>query len=209
MRKIILIILFTFIFEVAFSTINQFRYVPSRRRIKYVEEFYKQYKLRMHYNTDNLLANIHWLQLALYAKFDHPIRAMALIRTPQEHVKYKRLFKMRLHFLIMKNYLMLGRRYDKKNIYYFNLRYKRELLAGFQIARIYYKRAKHHWDKTEKWAQESWKLKHLHLIGSEVDKMQNQMYLIVSNNKWINHGPIIEKLLLKLKQKEEAIKRGA
>ncbi len=144
---------------------SNFNYTPGNRRIKYVEEFYMQYKMRMHYNTDNLLANIHWLQYALIAPFNHPIRAMALIRTRKEHLKYKRLFKMRLHFLIMKSYLMLGRRYDKVNLYYFNLEYKRELLAGFQIARIYYKRAKHYWEMAKKWAQSAWKLKHLHLIG--------------------------------------------
>ena len=32
--------------------------------------------------------------------------------------------------------------------------------------------------------------------------MQNEMYRIVTKDKWINHKPIIDKLLLKLKQKE-------
>lgn len=187
------------------AQISQFRSVPARNRIKYAEDFYKLYKMKMHYNTDNLLANIHWLQLALYAKFDHPIRAMALIRKRQEHVKYKRLFKMRFNFLIMKSYLMLGRRYDKKNIYYFNKRYKKELLTGFNIARIYYKRAMHYWERTVKWAKSAWKLKHYHLIGSEVDKMQNQMFKIVNNNIWINHKPVIDRLLKKLKEKEKIL----
>ena len=203
MKKALVVILFVLLaMKFVFSEIGEFQSAPARRQLRYVEEFYTQYKLTMHYNTDNLLANIHWLQLGLYARFDHPIRALALIRTPEEHVKYKSLFKMRLHFLIMKSYLMLGRRYDKENVYYFNREYKRELLTGFEIARIYYTRAEHHWGKVESWANEAWKLKHLHLIGSEMDKMQNEMYRIVSKDKWINHKPIIEKLLLKLKQKE-------
>jgi hypothetical protein len=206
MKKVFLLLIFSFINLFAYSGIGDFNYVPNRRRIKYVEEFYNQYKLNMHYNTDNLLANIHWLQIALYAPFDHPIRAMALIRTPQEHDKYKRLFKMRIHFLVMKSYLMLGRRYDKKNIYYFNREYKKELLAGFAIARIYYKRAEHYWLKANFWAKKAWELKHLHLIGSEVDKMQNQMFFIVTKYKWMNYTPIIEKLIRKLKEKEEMLK---
>ncbi len=185
--------------------ISQFKSVPARNRIKYAEDFYKLYKMKMHYNTDNLLANIHWLQLALYAKFDHPIRAMALIRNKQEHLKYKRLFRMRINFLIMKSYLMLGRRYDKKNLYYFNKKYKKELLSGFQIARVYYKRASHYWERAVKWANSAWKLKHYHLKGSEVDKMQNQMFKIVKKNKWINHAPVIQRLLEKLEQKEKIL----
>ena len=105
------------------------------RRLFYAEEFYL-YVLNLYQTNPSLERNVRFLQWALEAPFDNPVRSLAVITSETDFARYKALFKMHVNLLIIESYLLLGRRFDKEHVYFFNLWYAESLKDSFQIADI-------------------------------------------------------------------------
>ena len=124
------------------------------RRLYYAEEFYL-YVMNLYYTNPSLERNIRFMQWALKAPFDNPVRSLALIKTENDYKRYKILFKMHINLLIIDSYLQLGRRFDKEHVYFFNLRYAESLKKSFQIAEYYYRIGLNYWEEAIKHAREN------------------------------------------------------
>jgi hypothetical protein len=124
------------------------------RRLYFAEEFYL-YVMNLHYTNPNLQRNIRFLQWALDAPFDNPVRSLALIETENDFQRYKSLFKMHMNLLIIDSYLQLARRFDKEHVYFFNLWFANELRESFTVARYFYEISLNYWEEAKKYALEA------------------------------------------------------
>jgi hypothetical protein len=143
------------------------------RRLYYAEEFYL-YVMNLYYTNAPLERNIRFMQWALEAPFDNPVRSLALIKTEADYERYKSLFKMHVCLLIIDSYMQLGRRFDKENVYFFNLWYADRLKKSFTIAEYYYRIGFNYWEETKKYAAAS-----AEIPGRiNIDEWEDELYLI-------------------------------
>lgn len=147
MRKKLLLIIIAFITLTASFPVSL-----HARRLYYAEEFYL-YVLNLYYTNPNLERNIRFMQWALEAPFDNPVRSLVRIETEDDFVRYKALFKLHVNLLIIDSYLQLARRFDKEHVYFFNLWYAKHLEKSFAIARYYYEISFNYWDEALKYAE--------------------------------------------------------
>src|SRR4030042_56619 len=82
----------------------------------YLEDYYLLYGMQQYYNENSLRKNIARLKTALRCKFRHPSVALVKVETEQEYLKYRNLMFMHINMLIMRNYLTIASRYDKRNV---------------------------------------------------------------------------------------------
>ncbi len=170
---------------------------------QYIEDYYELYNKRLYYNEDNIRVNIHYMEKALRSSFRHPSKALCLLKTKEEGQKYKLLLKMDIYIKIMKNYLTLGSLYDKKNIYYFNMPFKKDLIKSLNYAKYYYKKAKEYWVYVKRYAEQCNKFK----VRISLDYLEDELYLINNKDKEVDwdykytidlHLGILEENLKKL-----------
>lgn len=166
------------------------------RRLYYAEEFYL-YVLNLYYTNPNLERNIRFLQWALEAPFDNPVRSLARIQTEEDFKRYKSLFKLHVNLLIIDSYLQLGRRFDKEHVYFFNLWYAKHLKESFTIAKYYYEISFNYWEEVLKYA------KALRSMQGriDIDQWEDELEQILSGE--LNYRTIVQEHLGKLE-----IKRG-
>jgi hypothetical protein len=124
----------------------------SARRLYYAEEFYL-YVMNLYHTNPSLERNIRFLQWALDAPFDNPVRSLALIKTENDFARYKLLFKLHVNVLIIDSTLQLARRYDKEHVYFFNLWWAKSLKESFTFARYNYEVSLNYWDEVLKYAE--------------------------------------------------------
>ena len=133
-------------------------WIPKRlhqRHPKNVEDFFLLYSMKQHYDTSSLKRNIYYLKIALRSKFRHPSQALAKITTKSEYHKYRLLIFMHIHLKIMRSYLRLGSLFDKRNLYFHNLQFAKELKESFGIAKQFYQQAIPYWGKAKKYASQA------------------------------------------------------
>jgi hypothetical protein len=142
--------------------------------------------------------------------FAPPVQALAKIESPRHWKKYKQLFRMHMHHLITENYLRLGERYEKNHIFFFNQQFKKEILEGLQITKIYYQRAQHYWDKVKSQADALWEDRDTELtaIDGEVEKWQDLVYKIHFNHIEVNYPKQIKKRLQEVEKKLSMVQKG-
>jgi hypothetical protein len=168
--------------------------IAHARRLYYAEEFYL-YVMNLHQVNPSLERNIRFMQWALEAPFDNPVRSLALIKTENDFKRYKTLFKLHVNLLIIDSYLQLARRFDKEHIYFFNLWYAKELKESFTIARYYYETALVYWDEVEKFAALA-----SEIPGAiDIDQWEDDLWLI--QNGELDYKSIIDEHLDKLNSK--------
>ena len=124
----------------------------SARRLYYAEEFYL-YVMNLYHTNPNLERNIRFMQWALDAPFDNPVRSLALIKTENDFERYKLLFRLHVNMLIIDSTLQLARRYDKEHVYFFNLWWAKSLKESFTFARYNYEVSLNYWDEVLKHAE--------------------------------------------------------
>ncbi len=88
----------------------------------YLEDYYELYGMKQYYNENSLRMNIARMKTALNCKFRHPSEALVKVETKEEYLKYRRLMFMHINILIMRNYMRIASRYDKRRIYFYNLK---------------------------------------------------------------------------------------
>ncbi len=120
------------------------------RKLYYAEEFYL-YVMNLYYDNPNLLRNIRFMQWALKAPFDNPVRSLAKITSECEFKRYKLLFKFHVTLLIVDSYMQLAHRFDKEHLYFFNYRYAEDLKESFELSKFFYNRALIYWKEAQKY----------------------------------------------------------
>ncbi|HOJ50881.1 MAG TPA: hypothetical protein PKW55_08735 [Spirochaetota bacterium] len=210
-KSVFFIFFILFLFIDARSDLEDYTYVPLRRKLKYAEEFYSLFRENFKRGTDNLNANVFWLLHALEYPFAPPQLALAKIETPDQWEKYKTLFRFQVYYLITDTYLRLGERYEKPNILFFNYTFKKEILEGFEIAKVYYNRAKFYWEKAKKLAYDAWELRDIDLysIDGETDKWMDRVYkLVYSRDQEMNYDKEIKERIEEVDYKIKMLNRG-
>ncbi|MDH5682006.1 MAG: hypothetical protein OEZ36_10490, partial [Spirochaetota bacterium] len=147
-QAILLIFILVITVEPISASLEEFHFQPLRRRLIFVEDYYKLYRLNLYGDTAAHLANINYMTMALKAAesnrwWAHPTKSFAYVSydwanpprhnksyypfrnydppyTEAHHAKYKELMKMRICLLLMRSYLKLGSRYESENIYWFH-----------------------------------------------------------------------------------------
>ncbi len=161
------------------------------RRLYYAEEFYL-YVMNLYQVNPSLERNIRFMQWALQAPFDNPVRSLARIETQNDFTRYKTLFRMHVNLLIIDSYLQLARRFDKQHVYFFNLWYAESLKESFQIARYYYQISLNYWDEVKKISQAGGELPG----RIDLDEWEDELSRI--QNGELDYGVIISSHLEKL-----------
>ncbi|MFW6138844.1 MAG: hypothetical protein ACOC7U_06705 [Spirochaetota bacterium] len=164
------------------------------RRLYYAEEFYL-YVLNLYYTSPNLNRNIRFMQWALEAPFDNPVRSLALIKTEDDFKRYKALFKMHVNLLIIDSYLQLARRFDKPHIYFFNLQYAEQLKESFTVARYYYQIVLNYWKEAKKYSNQAEAIP----ARINLDAWEDEHYSIQSEK--LDYQKVVEHRLKELEAK--------
>ena len=146
MKKFLLSIFLTFIL---INILNP-QQILWARKLYYAEEFYL-YVMNLYYDNSNLLRNIRFMQWALKAPFDNPVRSLAKITDECEFKRYKLLFKFHVTLLIVDSYLQLAHRFDKEHLYFFNYIYAKDLKDSFELSKFFYNRALIYWNEAKKY----------------------------------------------------------
>jgi hypothetical protein len=165
----------------------------------YLEDYYELYGMKQYYNENTLRKNIAKLKTALSCKFRHPSMALVRIETRDEYNKYRNLMFMHINLLIMRSYLKIGARYDKRRIYFFNLDFAKDIRESLQIAEKMYKQAIPYWEKAKKYARTASNFK----ITTDLSFMETERYSIIHNE--LDYGKIINKYIKKTNDKKQKL----
>jgi len=165
----------------------------------YLEDFYMLYGMKQYYNENSLRKNINNLKKALGSKFRHPSQALIKIETQQEYLKYRRLMFMHINILILKNYLRIASKYDKKKIYFYNLDFSKEIMESLSIAEKLNKKAILYWERAKKHAINASKIK----LTTDLGFIESERYSIIKGN--LNYKKIIKNHLKRIKEKKKIL----
>lgn len=168
------------------------------RRLYYAEEFYL-YVMNLYPVNGSLERNIRFMQWALVAPFDNPVRSLAVIETENDWERYKTLFKLHANLLIIDSSLQLGRRFDKEHLFFFNFWYAEQLKESFLIARYHYETALRYWDEASRYAQIAQQLPG----RLSIDEWEDDLFLIEKGE--LDYMRIIEEHIGRLESKLSAV----
>lgn len=182
-------------------------YIPRIRKHYYtvphfLEDYYQLYSLKQHYNENTLRKNIARLKTALNSKFRHPSQALVKISTKDEYYKYRNLMFMHINLLIMRSYLKIGARFDKRRIYWYDLEEAKMLKESLDVAHAYYKDALPYWKKAVKYAKKASKIK----ITTDLGKIESERFSIITGE--LNFKRIIGNHIKRVKSKQAKLKKG-
>ena len=165
----------------------------------YLEDYYELYGMKQYYNQNTLRKNIAKLKTALSCKFRHPSMALVKIETREEYSKYRNLLFMHINLLIMRSYLKIGARYDKRKIYFYNLDFAKEISESLVIAEKTYRKALPYWEKAQKHARAASNFK----ITTELSFMETERYSIIHNE--LDYDKIINNYIKKTNEKRQKL----
>ncbi len=165
-------------------------YIPKvRQHYKtvphYVEDYYLLYGMQQHYDENSLRMNILRLKTALNCKFRHPSEALIKITDEKEYYKYRNLMYMHINVLILRNYLKIAVRYDKRNIYFYDNDFAEHLKVSLQTAEELYLEAMPYWREAERYAKRASEVK----ITTDLGYMESERYSIIKGD--VNYERII------------------
>jgi hypothetical protein len=130
-------------------------------KILYAEQFYKLFHLHFYQYPDDTMENIAYLEQALKADFCNPLYALAKITTEQEYERYKTLFKMHINLRLVEQYLILGSKYDKFEVYFYNKNgpWRQDICQSLKTAEQAYNAALYYWEQARAWSARAWPLR--------------------------------------------------
>jgi hypothetical protein len=165
-------------------------------KILYAEQFYKLFHLHFYQYPDDTMENISYLEQALKADFCNPLYALAKIETEIEYERYKSLFKMHLNLKLIEQYLILGSKYDKFEIYFFhkNGPWREDICESLNTAETAYKAALYYWEQAKKWSNKAWSLRMIHL--DEIQHWSDENFRIETQD--LDYKAIIQKHLARI-----------
>ena len=183
--------------------IGDFGFKPLRRKLKFVEEFYRLYVQNYNASTASTERNLVYLQYALKSPYIHPIQALCTIKTVQQHEKYKLLLRTRILYLLAKGFVQLGYRYDKEDIYFFNREFKKDLRTGFDIAEFRYKQAAIYWKQTMATAKRALQNRKVKVKGAHIEAIINEASRILYGD--LDYQRVIDFRLKELVRKRKKL----
>jgi len=165
-----------------------------------LEDYYLLFGMKLYYNENSLRKNIEMLKIALNCKFRHPSQALVKIETGDEYLKYRKLMFMHINLMIMRNYLKIGSRYDKKNIKFYDAAFAKDINDSLDIAENMYKEAIPYWQEAKKYADESSKIK----ITTKLSNIETERYRIIHGD--LDFSKIITSHITGVNKKQEKLK---
>lgn len=166
---------------------------------KYLEDFYELYNLKQHYNDNEIRKNIYWLKISLGKRFRHPKHSLCETKTEQEYYKYRNLMFMHINIQIMRSYMRLGSKFDKRHVYFYNLDFAHELKESFNVAEAFYKEALPYWEKAKEYADKANEVP----VDLDLGTIETERYEIVTGK--LDFGHIIENHLDRLDGKKKIV----
>jgi hypothetical protein len=165
-------------------------------RILYAEQYYRLYHQHLYHNPDDALEIIYYLKQALKADFANPLYAIAYTKTREEYRRYTRLFRMHLNLKIVEQYMLLGGKFDKFEIYFFHKDgpWNNAIRDSLQTAEWAYKEALRYWREARRWSREAFTLRGLHL--EEVQSWEDENFRIETHD--LDYDRIIRRHLNRL-----------
>lgn len=131
----------------------------------YAEQYYKLYHQHLYQYPDDSLEIIHYLELALSSDFANPLYAIAVIHDKTEYKRYMDLFRMHVNLKIIEQYLHIGSKFDKFEVYFYNKEgpWKEAICDSLKTAQWAYTTALYYWKQAQAWSTEAFKLRNVHL----------------------------------------------
>jgi hypothetical protein len=123
--------------------------------VTYKEQFYRLYRLHYIQYPDDAVENIYWLEKAINADFANPLYAFARIADETEWEKYRALFMMHINLKLIEQYLYLGGKWNKRNVYFFNAPWKKQNLESLETTEKCFRAALYYWKDAREWAEKS------------------------------------------------------
>ena len=180
-------------------------YIPEVKMHYYtvphhLEDFYLLFGMKLYFNENSLRKNIEMLKTALNTRFRHPSEALVQVDSEDEYLKYRKLMFMHINLMIMRNYLKIGSKYDKKNIKFYDATFAKDINDSLDTARSLYQEAIPYWEEARKYANESSRIK----ITTKLSNIESERYRIITgdldfNKIIINHITAVNKKQEKLK----------
>ena len=155
MKRFLLLILFLLILVIPLYSY----------KILYAEQFYKLYHSHFLQYPENINENILFLEMALKTPFVNPLNALTKIENPREWERYRYLFKLHVNLELIKQYRLLGSKYDKRKAYFYNYPWREENLKSLEIAEADYQTSLSYWEEAKTLAAQIDELPFLHLSG--------------------------------------------
>ncbi len=166
---------------------------------KYLEDYYELYNLKQHYNENELRKNIYFLKIALGKRFRHPKHALCETKTEKEYYKYRNLMFMHLNLGIMRSYMRIASKFDKRHVYFYNLDFAHELKNSFGIAEGFYKEAIPYWEKAREYADRANEVP----VDLDLGTIETERFEIVTGK--LDFGYIIQNHLTRLSGKQKIV----
>lgn len=166
----------------------------------YLEDYYLLFGMKLYYNENSLRKNIEMLKTALNSRFRHPSQALVKIETEDEYLKYRKLMFMHINIMIMRNYLKIGSRYDKRNIKFYDETFAKDINDSLDIARKMYEEAIPYWDEAKRLAEEASRIK----ITTKLSNIESERYRIITGD--LDFRKIINTHISGVDKKQEKLK---
>lgn len=165
----------------------------------YLEDYYELYGMKQYYNENSLRMNIARLKTALSCKFRHPSMALVKVETEEEYLKYRNLMFMHINLLIMRNYLKIAARYDKREIRFYHWDYAEEISESLDIAETHYREALPYWDRVVEHAKKASRIR----ITTDLGYIETERKKIMTGD--IDFGDIISGYLGGIQAKKRTL----
>lgn len=166
----------------------------------YLEDYYLLFGMKLYYNENSLRKNIDMLKTGLNCKFRHPSQALVPVDTEEEYLKYRKLMFMHINLMIMRNYLKIGSRYDKRNIKFYDVTFAKDISDSLVIAEKMYREAIPYWEEAKKHANESSRIK----ITTKLSNIESERYRIITGD--LDFNKIITSHINSVNKKQEKLK---
>lgn len=166
----------------------------------YLEDYYLLFGMKLYYNENSLRKNIEMLKIALNCRFRHPSQALVQVDTEEEYLKYRKLMFMQINIMIMRNYLKIGARYDKKSIKFHDATFAKDIYDSLEIAKKLYEEAIPYWEEAKRQAGDSARIK----ITTRMSNIESERYRI--NRGDLDFRKIIDYHITAVNKKQEKLK---
>ena len=169
--------------------------------VTYKEQFYRLFHMNHNQSPDDIMENIYWLEQALKAPFANPLFALAKIENEIQWEKYRYLFTMHLNLKMVEQYLFLGNKWNKRDVFFFNAPWRDQNLESLEIAETCFRAAVYYWEEALVWAQKANERRFRWIDLPLVQHWQDRAFRI--ENGSLNYGRTIKRELESLERVRE------